>query len=539
MRLTTRIGITLVSSSLLLSGCSDHHDLSLNPPAQQNRRPQLLDPRTNPLQTYIETNWSGNGGSRYENIKLYGHSYPELGSTDADFVANHCDMYMGGGANVLIESDADNPSMLCLGEAANIPHIRNGWDLDMANDFLTNANPNNYKLDDMLLHYQVNTTVGTNTTPGWNPADDDDHDGCIEAGEGLNHNGLPSDSNRSAQCLADSRVRNGGPSGWHVSNPSSQAYIDFRAWMTQWHWDTLHVEGFHFDEASYQDDAIERDRTIEYSGLSETSSPYYYIEDKYQFVPAVMSEAEDLINQGPLVAIANVVNGDYLCGTTSYLDPQHEFAQDNLENILLETWMFNLSSADTDKRDRLLDCPFTDFLEQGKGVVFTYREDNAQGRLFSLCMFYMINHPMAFYYYTKQGHSGVNAASAQWNTWVAYNVGQPMVNDLGLSDFQSNSNTDRFFVFESGANYQVLGREYYREDDGATILVLAKLMGPGQNAAANSTSIALGDTYRKVAANFTLGPNITSVLLSNNQGAILVRGAGEGSGGGCHCELGN
>ncbi|HEX6941497.1 MAG TPA: hypothetical protein VF128_01150, partial [Gemmatimonadaceae bacterium] len=347
MRLVTRVCILLVTFSLLTSGCSDHHDLTLNSPAQQNRRPQLLDPRTNPLQTYIETNWSSSsvGGSHYENIKLYGHSYTNLEGhqTDADFIANHFDVYMWGGEIVGEESGSLNPTMLWLGEAGNIPHVRNGWELDMVDDFLANANPNNYTFDDLVLHYAINTTVGGYTTPGWNPDDDTNHNGCIDETEG--DSGEPSDPNRSAQCLADSRVRNGGPTGWHVANPSSQAYIDFRAWMALWNWDTPGVEGFHFDEASYQDDAIERDRTIEYWELIETASPFKYVDDKYQFVPAAMSKAEDLIGAGPLVAFANVVSGDYLCGSAGYLGAQHGFAQDNLENILLETWMLTWASV--------------------------------------------------------------------------------------------------------------------------------------------------------------------------------------------------
>jgi hypothetical protein len=442
---------------------------------------------------------------------------------------------MGGGDDVRDASDSDNPSMLLLGEAANIPHIRNGWDLQMADTFLTNANPNHYKLDDMLLHYKVDTTPPYGSTPGWNPADDNDHDGCIEAGEGLNHDGQPSDPNRSAQCIEDSRVLAGAVGNGFESNPASQAYIDFRAWMAEWHWDVLEVEGFHLDEASYQNQSLVLGNTIEYWGQSETDPSLDYIADKYQFVPEMMSEAEDLIGEGPLVAIANVVSGDYLCGTTGYLEPQHDLAYDNLENILLETWMPDLGYPDISKRERMLDCPLTDFLEHGKGVVFTYREDNSQGRLFSLCLFYMINSETAFYYYTKQGHDGTNASTGQWNPWVEYNVGQPIVNDLGKTDFQGNSNTDKFFVFSSGANYQVLGRMYMRSDDDAIILVLAKLMAYGQTAGTSSTSISLGTSYRVVQSNFSLSSGVSSVSLSNNQGVILIRANTGNGGGGCHC----
>lgn len=425
--------------------------------------------------------------------------------------------------------------MLYLGEAANIPHVRNGWDSLQVNTFLASANPNNYKFDDLLMHYKVNTsTYVISLTPGWNPADDNDGDGCIEAGEGLNHDGEPSDANRSAQCLLNARVRNFSPAHWLMANVAGQAYIDFRAWYANDLWDNRGVEGFHFDEASYENQNVHLENTFEYYGQSETSPSLPYIADKYTFVPAVMSQVESHTGV-PTIAFANVISSTYLCGSGGYYGPQHDLAQDNLENIFLEAWMPNLAYVDTTKVEPMLECPLTDFLEQGKGVVFSYREDNSQGRLFSLCLFYMINHQMAFYYYTKQGHSGVNAESGQWNPWVEYNVGQPMVNDLGKLDFQGNTGTDKFFVFASGSTFKILGRMYTRVDDDAIILVLAKVMAPGQTAGTSSTSVQLGDHYRVVQSNFSLSSGVTSVSLSNNQGVILVRGGTGSSGGGCHC----
>jgi len=506
----------------------------------------MLLARTNPLETYIRANWTNGdpsyvGGSHYENIKIYGHSYTNLAGhqADADYIAEHFDTYMWGGQIVGDESASLNPSMLWLSEAANIPHMRSGWDLQMADSFLVNANPNNYRLDDMLLHYEVNTTTWAGSTPGWNPADDNDGDGCIEPGEGLNHDGEPSDPNRSAQCVADARVQAGGANNGFEANPASQAYIDFRAWMADGQWDAG-AEGFHFDEAAYENMSLQLGRTIEYWGQSETDPSFDYIADKYEFVPSVMSEAESHTGAAT-VAFANVVKGAYLCHANdgSYYAPQHDLVYANLENVLLETWMTDVSSAYVENRYQMLDCPLTDFLEQGKGVVFTYREDNSMGRLFSLCMFYMINHQMAFYYYTKQGHSGLNASTGQWNPWVEYNVGQPMVNDLGLQDFQANLNTDKFFVFTSGANYQVLGREYFRDSDEAIILVLAKLMAYGQAAGQGNTTVQLNGSYRVVLQSFTLSSIVSSVTLKNNEAVILVRAGTGQPHGGCHCEPGN
>lgn len=545
MRLTTRIGIMLISSSLLLSGCSEHKDFSINSPAQQSKRPHLLVARTNPLQTYIQSNWTSSdptwvGGSHFENIKIYGHSYAVVGATDGAFINDHFDMYMGGGDDV---RDGSNGTLLYLGEAANVPHVRNGypyprtspsWDSLQVNTFLATANPNNYKFDDLLLHFKVNTTTYVQHPGlGWNPSDDGNNDGCRDS--------TSSDPNRTAPCIWDSRIRNYVPVRWPMSYPASQAYIDFRTFYAEYDWNNLHIEGFHFDEVSYQNQNVSMGNSIEYWGQDPADSSFDYIADKYRFVPAVMSQVESNLGGDPIVSISNCVSGTYICHAQdgSPHAVQHDLAQGNLENIFLENWMTSFGDANIGNRSEMLDCPLTDFLEQGKGIAFTYREDNSMGRLFSLCMFYMINHQMAFYYYTKQSHNGVGAEAGQWNKWVEYNIGQPMVNDLSLSDFQSNSSTDKFFVFASGANYQVLGREYYRDSDGAIILVLAKLMAYGQTAGSINDTISLGGNYRIVLQNFALSSQVSSVTLKNNEGVILVRG-GTGNGhGGCHCELGN
>jgi len=501
------------------------------------------------MQTYIQENWTysdpnATGGSHYENIKIYGHAYGDLlnDQTDADFIAKHFDVYMWGGPIVGTRSALLNSKMLWLGEAANIPAVRNSypspssipsWDSLQVNTFLANANPNNYTFDDLLLHFKVNTNSAVvSFTPGWNPTDDGDGNGCID--------GSPSDPNRTAQCIWNARARDIGPAPakWPMANVAGQPYIDFRAWYADDLWDNQHVEGFHFDEASYQSQGIQLGNTFEYYGQSETSPSFTYISDKYAFVPAVMSQVEEHTGE-PTIAFANVVSSDYLCGSGSYLGPQHDLAYNNLENILLEEWMPNRASVDTTKVDQMLKCPFTDFLEHGKGVVFTYREDSAEGRLFSLCMFYMINHQMAFYYYTKQGHSGVNASTGQWNPWVEYNVGQPTANDLGKVDFWGNSGTDKFFVFargtDNGVKYMVLGREYFRDSDEAIILVLAKVMGaPGQTEGTHATTVQLGDHYRLVQSDFLLSTSFTSIALKNNEGVILIRN-NTGSGNGCHC----
>jgi hypothetical protein len=389
-----------------------------------------------------------------------------------------------------------------------------------------------YDWFDLALHYQINTSNGHSTVigipyfPGWNPDDDTDGDGCIEPGEG--NNGLPSDPNRSAVCVSEARVLMSN--FWIKSNVAGPAYADFVADVAKDEW-ANGIDGFHFDEAAWENQGNTLTNTFQYWQQNEDSPSFSYIEDRIALPSAVMADVESYVGH-PIVAFANMVSATY----AAFNQVQKGYALTYLENLLLETWLANsgVGLAKTYKRWAMLDDMYTDYLSAGKGVVFTCYDDvpSERMKLFSLAMFYMINHQMAFYYYRTQGHSGCDVSTWQWNPWVEYDVGQPIVNTLGLQDFEGQAGTNRFFVFatdpvNSPPHYEVLGRQYERSD-GKKVLVLAKLMADGQTQGANPTSIALGATYKKVQSDFTLGPAISSVTLANNEGVILIRQTGGG-----------
>jgi hypothetical protein len=73
-----------------------------------------------------------------------------------------------------------------------------------------------------------------------------------------------------------------------------------------------------------------------------------------------MSQVEEHTG-APTIAFANVVSSIYLCGSGGYDAPQHDLAQDNLENILLEAWMSDLALVDTTKVDQMLKWKFPRF----------------------------------------------------------------------------------------------------------------------------------------------------------------------------------
>lgn len=523
---------------IFASGCSENRDsLSTAPALKSQTRRYHFDPRPNPLQEYIQDNWTNGstvatGGSNYPNIKIYGHTYKNLSGypADAGFIARHFDMVMWGGPIVGDSSAASNPTMVWLHEAGNIPSIRSGYDSTRVELWIDDSanNPMGYDWSDLLLYYKYDTTNWVGTFPGWNPGDDTDGSECIDSTEG--NNGLPSVPNRTAQCEWDARaLLQVGSKHWMLANVPAAAYADFTADEAKYAVDTWNVEGFHFDVAAYQSLSLNLGNTFTYEGWSETDPDFPYIEDKIAFLPSVMADVESEVGS-PVIAIANMVSPTYICNSGGYYEPQHDYALAYLENLNLEAWLPYLSYANTSRRERLLECPFLDFLEQGKGIAFTYREvsPTEQGKLFSLAMFYMINHQMAFYFYMLNNADGTNAENTFWNPWVEYDVGQPVVNNLGFNDFQNQSGTNRFFVFASGSTYEVLGRQFLRSDN-KRVLVLAKVMGPNESLGAGTgTTIALNGSYKKVLSDFTLGPTINQITLVNNEGVILVKQTGSG-----------
>ena len=525
------VALALIASGLFLS-CSKGDDVALAPELSGQRRGPLLDPRTNPLQTYIEDMWEDNwaypslGGVHYAHVKTFGQNSnlcPQGGTCypdDAEFIANHFDIYIWGGTIVGDKDEVtNNDEMLWLQEGGNIPHIRTGYDVNQVNAWLADEEIE-YIWSDLLLHYQVNVTG----TPGWNPADDTNGNECIEPGEG--DDGEPSDPNRSAQCMADARTLQSN--GWLKGDVTSPGYIAFRADEAKYLWDTHDIEGFQWDEAAWAVEGRQLDKTFTYFGGNENSPTFPYIEDKYAFVPSVMAQVED--HTGPVVAMANVVNATFAV----YDQYQKAHALEHLENIYLEAWITNsgVGLPDTFKRWAMLDDIYTDFLSIGKGVMLVTYDDTPSDRvkLFSLGMFYMINHQMAFYGYRSGASNGPDVDEWQWNPWVGYDIGQPVVNNLGKVDFENQSSTDRFFVFYDGDTFDVLGRQFLRSDN-KRVLVLVRLMDSGQTAGADPETISLGGSYKKVLANFGLGSTINQISLSNNEAVILVKQTGSGCSG--------
>jgi len=206
-----------------------------------------------------------------------------------------------------------------------------------------------------------------------------------------------------------------------------------------------------------------------------------------------------------------------------------------LENTFNENWMetnaLTTKVMTTARRQNYLDCPYMDWMGQGRGYVFACLDEmgSDRGKRFSLATFYMINHQMAFYYYRTGRHrilSGEYVWDKQWNNYVEFDIGQPAPNTLGLPDFRGHHGTHRYFVWASHDDYEILGREYERAD-GQRVLVLVKLMANnGQSEGGSPTLHTLPRTYRAVQPSLILGAPIDQIELRNNDGVILVEDGG-------------
>jgi hypothetical protein len=493
--------------------------------------PNPIANRVNPLQEYIRTHWTGGdpastAGYHRGHIKVYGHnninqSRLSDGEEQARFIADHFDMYTWGGWIVGEYMNAEES--LWLFESTNVPIIRGGGDSSGVDEWLGDPGKNTagYTWDDLVMHYKWDVDTWGGAAPGWNPKDDLDRDLCRER--------PPSDPGRTAQCIQDAEARypEDADSYARFAKATHPGYTSMMADRTVDRWRERGGNGFHYDCVAYENMSLALDKTFAYDGGDESDYGFQMRGDLLAFVPSVAVKMEKQ-TQEPLIHLANLVSPYYTCT----IPEAKILGLEYIENTFNECWIVTNNTRTRPKpmsmqrRGDYLDCPFLDWLEQGKGYVFTCHDPagSDRGKRFSLAAFYMINHQMAFYYYRAGGHSiaeGEHVADKQWNPYVEFDVGQPAVNSLGLADFQDRNSSDRYFVWESAERYEIVGREYLRSD-GKRVLVLVKLMHKDEAEGGNPTTHQLSGDYGIVQSDLTLSGPVTEVTLFNNDGVILV-----------------
>ena len=493
--------------------------------------PNPLGERPNPLQQYIRAFWTDGdpdktGGLHRSHIKVYGHCFSDLanvGDSDAQvqFIADNFDVYMWGGTTV--GAGMSPLSSLWLAQTTGIPHIGSSHDSLMIARWLADPDRNvrGYRFDDLVMHYKFDVDTWLGFTPGWNPLDDINGDLCADR--------APSNPSRTAPCLRDAEIR--VPNDWFPNQPMWRAkimhpgYVGYVIDSAVDMWNENPSDGFHYDTAVYENWSIELGKTFTYEGYDEAAEDFPMRTDLLLFVPTVASEIERKIGQ-QAIQFANTVMPRYSC----QIPESKELSLKYLENTFNENWMVTNEVPSelmtTRKREDYLSCPYLDWMEHGKGYVFTCLDqmESDRGKRFSLATFYLINHQMAFYYYRTGRHrilDGEHVWEKQWNEYVDFDVGQPAVNTLGLPDFQGNSGTNRYFVWATQDDYEILGREYLR-GDGQRVLVLVKLMAYGMTEGGSPTTHQLPRSYGALLPDLTLGASSNQVELRNNDGVILV-----------------
>jgi hypothetical protein len=300
---------------------------------------------------------------------------------------------------------------------------------------------------------------------------------------------------------------------------------------------TYKFKGCRIDDGAFNDYVdFGLDHTFTYESGSYVESNRQYYVNKIAWVPAFSCAMDSKIGQALTIYIENIVSPYYSCG--DWNQSGKGWMKEYLQNCYDECWLVTGGSGPLtmDKIPCWLNCPFLEYCEQGKGYVFAARSINNSDRerRFTLATFYMVNHQMAFYSYRAIDHMpGQNDEvwDWQWNPYVPFDVGQPIVNTLNKLDFQGNSGTNRYFVFAQDDSYKVLGREYIRSD-GTKVLVLTKIMASGCSEGQSPTTHSLPRCYREVLPDLTLGNVVSSVALYNNDGVILVETTCPPSGGG-------
>ncbi len=139
---------------------------------------------------------------------------------------------------------------------------------------------------------------------------------------------------------------------------------------------------------------------------------------------------------------------------------------------------------------------------------------------FALSTHYLINHENAhfMYHYGNAGNYGGapygNPKPTHWHQNMEVNIGVPVLRPV--NDYWGTANTDRFYVF-SGDN--VLAREY------SNALVLAKFGHDGgwANIGNNPITYQLGDNYYPLLEDNSTGAAVTSVMLGDSEGVILLK----------------
>jgi len=440
------------------------------------------------LRHYVEDNFEGNGGSNFPHIKLYGTLFRgDLSDADKVWLANHYDIVDHGSWDFPERAKQVNPKILTTTHF-NIAYANRNEGSSPLEDWILGKNKA-YTLSDVLIDYREATQTNC---------------GSFTAGDFL---------------------RQGKRCHWYTNDNKAP---EWREWALEFLEETLFLghpiarDGIMFDDVTFANDGQAWDMTDEYFGIDPASEEHPRIQENYESVGYLSTELERRF-RSDLLYIVNIGNTYWL--NSSRLTHRLRMAQEHAPNIQDETWVVVNSSVPaprnyTDHYEMTILVPIRELMRKGHGYMFETGDyqNSDRGKRFTLGMFYLVNHPMAFYWYRVMGnHTGEPLDGWMWNPMVNTNLGQPMVNSLGELDFEGQQSNEHF-ILSQDETYVLLAREY------TSALVIVKLMmssaeRPGQD----PTTHTLPGSFRELRADGSASEYITEVTLENNDAVILLK----------------
>ncbi len=375
------------------------------------------------------------------------------------------------------------------------------------------ANNNGYNPEDIYYHYYYDTTI--NLANG-------------------NTRFIPGFGGGTALSLEEARLRVRWNGGWVGINPSSQVFREaFQALAL--HVITLEGTTDTFANGLFLDtfDGLMNqhgytsylESTIELKDIGTTDEIYSQVAADMASSYAELKSFLILNTGNPDFRLqANPAVPRYVYNTFS------ELFNEQYRSTLMDLSIEYLVTTTT----RLVDLPYLQLLydDMDNGRLFFIRSQTNFGppriipygfNQFALANHYLINHENAnfMYHYGSAGNYGGvpygNPTQTHWHINMEVNIGQPAVRTG--EDYWGITNTDRFFTFAQGADYEIVAREY---DDA---LVLAKYVEVGgwNNIGNNPTTHQLDGIYYILFNDNTVSAAITEITLGASQGAILLK----------------
>lgn len=150
-----------------------------------------------------------------------------------------------------------------------------------------------------------------------------------------------------------------------------------------------------------------------------------------------------------------------------------------------------------------------------------------RGRVFLLACYYLVSDDHTFLLYETVNSHGRDVPLSRWqyNPLVEVNVGDPARVPAGFVDFDGRAGTREHYVLWQGpdpARPDLTARVLAREFTRARILV--RLLPEGSTIDSTSALVVpLGEPMRRVLPDGSLAAPADSVVLRNDEGAILMR----------------